>query len=388
MSRYVKGEDKGQLSMVLMSFDEMIPDNHPVRVVDAFVDTLDMEKLGFKYANTKIKGRKPYNPKHLLKLYIYGYLNGVRSTRKLEKETHRNIEVMWLIDQLKPDDKTISNFRTDNQKSLIGVFKEFSMICSELGLYGKQMIAIDGSKFRASNSRHKSFTKRKVKKMLEYFEKCAEEYIKLLKESDKNEELELKIKETKEDIEEKLQAVKKRIKELKEMAEEIEKNGEISITDPDARHMSVSNNGTDISHNVQISVDSKKHLVVAIDVVNTPADQHQLHNMAVKTVEELGLKDKAATLKDEEDGVITVLADKGYYCGEELEKCKEDKIKTIVPKQKSSTKTGNDGFAKDRFIYDQAKDVYVCPNNQELHNKEGTRGQGHCPYLGYIKSFL
>ena len=376
MSRYIQGEDRNQLNMLPISLDEMISDDNPIRVIDALVDSLDMHVLGFKYATPKNIGRKPYDPKHLLKLYIYGYFNGIRSTRKLEKECKRNIEVMWLLDNLKPDDKTISNFRQDNKKAMIEVFKQFSMLCNELGLYGKEIIAIDGSKFRANNSRRKNYTKNKVKKMLKYYEQVANKYMDLLNENDSFEGKEEIY--TKDEIKQKLEEAQHRIQELTEMAEEIDKNGEISITDPDARHMSASNNGTDISHNVQIAVDNKNHLVVAVDVVSNPADQTQLYNMASKAVESLELKeeDKESKLDESENNtkedsnkeIITVLADKGYYSGEELEKCIKDNIKPIVPKQRSSSKTGEEGYLKENFIYDKEKDIYICPNGKIMSN--------------------
>ena len=361
MSRYVEGEHKDQLNMLPMSLNEMIPEDHPVRVIDAFVDSLDMNKLQFKHSNPKGMGRKPYNPRHLLKLYMYGYLNGIRTTRKLEREAHRNIEVMWLLDQLKPDDRTISGFRQENPEALKGVFREFSLLCSELGLYGKQMIAVDGSKFRASNSRHKSFTKRKVKRMLEHYEESASRYLELLEANEKQDVREDDEKTV--SLKEKLERAQNRIKELEKMAEEIEKNGEISVTDPDARHMSVSNNGTDISHNVQIAVDDKHHLVVAVDVVSTPADQQQLHGMAKQAMQEMGVE------KDPETGEsLTVLADKGYYNGEEFCKCKEDGMNLIVSKQKYKTPFGDEEYSKEYFTYDQEKDQYICPEGKILYN--------------------
>lgn len=366
MSRYIEGQDRNQLNILPISLDEMISEDNPVRVIDALVDSLDMKTLNFKYSVPKETGRKPYDPKYILKLYIYGYFNGIRSTRKLEKECKRNVEVMWLLDNLKPDDKTISNFRKDNRDSITEVFKQFSMLCNELGLYGKEIIAVDGSKFRASNSRRKNYTKNKVKKMLSYYEEIAKKYIELLNDNDKSEKEEEKY--TKEELTEKLEAAKKRIEELTEMAENIQENGEISITDPDAKHMSASNNGTDIAHNVQIAVDGENHLVVAVDVVSSPADQNQLHNMALKAVEELGLKENIDNAIQGDREIITVLADKGYYSGEDLEKCKKDRIRTIVPKQKSGTRTGNEEYTKDKFIYDKDEDIYICPHGEELKN--------------------
>ena len=368
MSRYVKGEDRNQISMI--SLDDMIAEDNPVRVIDSLVESLDMKKLNFKYSTPEKTGRKPYNPKDLLKLYIYGYFNGVRTTRKLEKECKRNIEMMWLLNKLQPDDKTISNFRKDNREVIKEVFKQFSMLCNELGLYGKEVIAVDGSKFRANNSRKKSYTKNKVKKMLKYYEQAAEKYIELLKENDEKQKDTETEKYTKQEIKDKLKKAEKRINELTQFKEEVENNGEVSMTDPDSKHMSVNNNGTEISHNVQIAVDSKNHLVTALDVVSTPADQKQLHSISLKVLEELNIKkDNKEKQEDEDDKeVITVLADKGYYNGEEFEKCKKDKIKTIVSKQKSASTTGNKKYSKDNFIYDKKEDIYICPDGKKLKN--------------------
>ena len=208
--------------------------------------------------------------------------------------------------------------------------------------------------------------------MLEHHEETAKKYIEILKENDEKEKNEETVKHTKEEITTKLEEAQKRIKELTKMAEEIKKNGEISITDPDAKHMSVSNNGTDIAHNIQAAVDNKHHLVVEIDVISNPADQNQLHNMSSKAVEELGLKET-----EEKTDIITVLADKGYYSGEDLEKCKKDKIRTIVPKQKTGSKIGDKRYIKDNFKYDKEKDIYICPNGEILQNisKPSTKDQ-------------
>ena len=370
MQRYVQGENRDQIQM--MSLEERVSDDNPVRVIDAFVESLDMKKLGFTNVETKHTGRKPFDPKDMVKLYIYSYFNGIRSSRKIEKECERNFELMWLINSEKPHNKTISEFRRNNKKSIENMFKDFSMLCDQLGLIGKEIIAIDGSKFRACNSRRKNFTKNKVKKMIEHYEKSAKQYLEILEDSDKNEEKETK-KYTKENLQEKIQEAQQRIKELKKMAGEIEENGEISVTDKDAKHMSVSNNGTDISHNVQTAVDSKNHLVVAIDVISNPADQGQLFNMASKAAEELGIELK----QENENGeyVLTVVADKGYYEVDGLKNCLENGIKPIVSKQKAPNKTGYEKYNIDNFKYDKEKDVYICPNGYELVNvsKETTK---------------
>ena len=298
MQRYEKGEGREQVKVV--SLEEMIEQDNPVRVIDAFVNSLDMIKLGFKYAETKETGRKPKDPSDMCKLYLYCYFNGIRSSRKIERECTRNIEIMWLTDNITPHNRTISDFRKDNKKAIENLFKEFSMLCDMLGLIGKEMIAVDGSKFRASNSRRKNLTKNKVKKMIKHHEESAQRYMELLEENDKEiDDQSLEI-ETKEELQEKLEAAQKRIKELNEIAEEIERNGNISLTDKDSKHMSVSNNGTDISHNVQVAVDSKNHLIVAIDVTSSPADQGQLHNMSTLAAKELGIELKETTENTED----------------------------------------------------------------------------------------
>lgn len=234
--------DRNQIGFRLESYDEQIAEDSPVRVIDAMIDSLDMKELGFTHAKTKATGRKPYDPKDMTKLYIYGYFEGIRSSRKLEKECYRNIEVIWLLNNLKPDFKTIADFRKENRKVLKNLFKKFSYLCNELGLYGKEIIAVDGSKFRANNSRRKNYTKRKVKKQIAYYEESAKKYIELLENCDQSEGEE-KVKFTKEEITKKIAKAQERIKELDGLQKQIEKEGEISITDPDAKHMSVSNNG-------------------------------------------------------------------------------------------------------------------------------------------------
>ncbi|MDD4699979.1 MAG: IS1182 family transposase [Oscillospiraceae bacterium] len=355
---YIEGKiNRDQISFMPMSFDEIIGEDNPVRVIDAFVEMLDANALNCKYSEPKSTGRRPYNPKDMLKLYVYGYFYGIRTSRKLERECTRNVEIMWLINRLTPDFKTIADFRKDNKGVVISIFKEFSLFCNQLNLIGKEMVAIDGSKFRACNRRRKNFTKRKVEKMLEHYEQSAKKYLELLANSDDSDSDDVNIDTAK--IEEKLQNAKKRIEELHLLEKEVQENGEVSVTDPDARHMSVSNNGTDIAHNVQTVVDSKYHLVVALDVTSNAADNGQLYPMAEQAKKELSV-DK-----------IIVIADKGYYNGEDLKKCEENGITAIVSKQRFGNRTGNENFAKDKFTYEQANDVYICPMGQILTRKSG-----------------
>lgn len=354
MSGYIEGKiNSKQYSLIPSCYDEMIAEDNPVRVLDAFVKSLDLKELNFKNADRDktVAGRPSYNPKDMLKLYLYGYFNGIRSSRKLAKECERNIEIFWLINELKPDFRTISDFRKNNISNMKLVFKEFSLLCDSLNLIGKEIVAIDGSKFRANNGRRKNYTKGKIEKQIKYYEENIEKYIEILDKED-SEANEQKINISKEDLNKKIEEAKQRIKELEDIKEKVIKEGEISITDPDSRHMKTSNNGTDISHNVQISVDNKADLVIAVDVTSSPADQGQLGNMAIKSKEELGVEK------------LTALADKGYWNGEELKKCEEENITAIVANPKEQ---GNKGYKKSDFKYNKEQDYYVCPNGKILH---------------------
>lgn len=221
---YIEGKiEKEQYSFLPICFDNLIEEDNPVRMLNSFVDALDMEKLGFKNAIPKTKGRPGYNPKMMLKLYLYGYFNGIRSSRKLEKESKRNIELFWLLENLTPDFRTISDFRKENISCMKGVFTEFSILCEKLNLIGKEIVAIDGSKFRASNSRRKNYTKGKLGKQIQYHEENVDKYIELLDKIDKDEEDTGKLDVNKEELNKKIEEAKKRIEELKEIKEQVEK---------------------------------------------------------------------------------------------------------------------------------------------------------------------
>ena len=374
MSGYIEGKiDTKQYSLIPICYDEMISEDNPVRILDAFVDSLNMKELNFKNAERKsnLAGRPSYNPKDMLKLYLYGYFNGIRSSRKIAKECERNIEIFWLINELKPDFRTISDFRKDNIDNMKYVFKEFSILCDSLNLIGKEIVAIDGSKFRANNGRKRNYTKGKLEKQIKYYEENIEKYIEVLDKEDL-EETDKKVKINKNELMRKINEAKQRIDELEKIKKEVEKDGEKSITDPDSRHMKSNNNGTDISHNVQIAVDNKEHLVVAVDVTSSPADQGQLGNMAIQSKEELKVNE------------LTVLADKGYWNGEELKKCEENNITAIVS---SPEEPGNKGYKRSDFKYDKKTDSYVCPAKKILH-RTGDSGRIYanfkeckeCPY--------
>ena len=356
MSRYITNNtDRNQINLFPMSLDEMISEDNPARVMDIFADNINFNKMGFKYATTKKTGRKPYSPADMLKLYLYGYFNGIRTSRKLETECKKNIELMWLLHELKPDYRTIADFRKDNITLLKDIFKHFSLLCNKLGLYGEEIAAIDGSKFRAYNARKKNLTKGKIEKMLAYFEQSAERYLELLQHSDDNDG-DNAVTYSKEELQLKLANAIQRIQDLTKLKQHVKENGEVSLTDKEARLMGVNNMGFEVSYNMQTAVDAKNHLIVAADITNSPAGQGQLYEMATQAKQQLDVDD------------ITVLADKGYYNGECIAKCEQDNIIAIVSKQNPPSSTGNANYTLDKFKYDSEKDSYICPQGEILCN--------------------
>jgi transposase len=352
MSRYVEGENRNQISLEPMCLEDMIAPDAEVRSLEIIIDKMDIRLLGFAHSETKTTGRKPYNPEDMFKLYAYSYFNGIRSSRKIERECSRNIELMWLINGLKPDFKTIADFRKNNKTAIKEAFKKFSLFCCELGLIGKEIVAVDGSKFRASNSRLAYHTEKKLDEKIKHHTKTAEQYIKLLDDCDAQEKSQPKY--TKEELTDKIDKINKRLGELKTLKAEVIENGTIYETDKDAKMMKTNNHGADICHNVQIAVDDKNHLIVAVDVTSEAVDKEQLYNISSQAKNNLKVEE------------ITAIADKGYYAGAQFKKCKDDNIVPIVAKANQSFHSANDEFCKDKFEYDESKDVYVCPMGQIL----------------------
>lgn len=347
MERYKKGGDRGQLNMLPMSLDDMISPDAEVRALELIVDKMDIRSLGFTHNETKQTGRKPYDPVDLFKLYTYSYFNGIRSSRKIEKECHRNIEVMWLIGDLRPDFKTIADFRRDNKKQIKAAFQKFSMICEELGLIGKDIVAVDGSKFRASNSRLKHHSLKKIDEKLRYHGEKAERYMELLDACDKEETGQPQL--TREKIIEKIDKINERIVELSKLREEVVQGGTIYETDPDSKMMQTNNKGPDICHNVQIAVDEKSHIVVAVDVTSQPVDKEQLYNITSQAKENMQVD------------TMTAIADKGYYSAKEFERCENDGIELIVSCANQDHHAEDAGYAKNKFRYDEEQGGYICP---------------------------
>lgn len=352
---YIKGEERTQATLFPESIDEYIGEDNSVRVIEEYVEQLDLEQLEFKKAVCSLTGRPPYNPKDLLKLYLYGYLNKIRSSRRLEHEAARNLEVIWLLKKLKPDFKTIADFRKDNKKSLKFVFREFSKLCDEWELYGKELVAIDGSKFRACNSKRNNYSGKKLDRNIKYIDEKIEKYMKELDNTDVTEAGDKK--PTSQEIAKRIQELKNRKTKYEGYQKELDKGekNEISTTDPDARLMCNNNNNVDVSYNVQTTVDAKHKLIVDFKVTQKPNDLGELDNMALRAKKLFGGKD------------FEVLADKGYYKATDLKKCVEHGITPYVTKQIYSNGTGDKDFYTDKFKYDKEKNIYICPAGKELY---------------------
>lgn len=351
---FINGVERNQKLIFPEYLEDYIGEENIARLIDEYVNTLNLKEIGFTKTTEFRRGAPGYHPGHLLKLYIYGYMNSIRSSRKLEKETYKNIEVIWLIQKLHPDFKTIADFRKDNKEAIKEVFKDFTLLCKDLELFGEELIAIDGTKIKANNSKKNNYSKKKILRQLKYIEEKTTEYLEMLDNEDSHEASEQKY--TADTIKEKLKNLEDRKKKYESMQKTLTEtaDNEISTVDPDARLMDNKNNGVEVSYNVQTAVDAKHKLIVAFDVTNNSADQGNLNNMAEKAKEIFG--------KEE----IEALADKGYYQVEDLKKCEENKTTAYVPKQSFSNSTGDRDFYGDRFIYDKEKDLYICPAGKEL----------------------
>ncbi len=366
---YIEGQDRNQIILFPESIDDYINDDSPVRVIDEYVEQLNMEQLNFKKASCAATGRPPYNPKDLLKLYLYGYLNRVRSSRRLEHESIRNIEVIWLLKKLKPDFKTIAEFRKNNKKALRTVFREFTKLCDEWKLFGKELVAIDGSKFRACNSKRNNYSVKKLDRHLKYIDEKVDKYLKELDECDAVEVNDRKL--TADEIKEKIKELRKRKEKYEEYKKQLEQTGqnEMSTTDPDSRLMCNNNNSVDVSYNVQTTVDSKHKLIVDFKVTQNPNNLGELDNMALRAKKIFKGKEFEA------------LADKGYYKAEDLKKCVDNGITPYVTKQVYSNGTGDRDFYTDKFKFDKNQKVYICPAGKELQYYKERKKDGKV--IGY-----
>jgi transposase len=356
MKRFVEGVDRGQSTLFPECLDDWIGEENPVRVIDVFVDELDLAALGFSGVESEATGRPSYHPAVLLKLYIYGYLNRVQSSRRLEREAGRNVEVMWLTGRLIPDHKTIADFRKDDGRAIQKVCARFVVLCRTMGLFTEASVAIDGSKFRAVNNRDRNFTRAKMARRRAQIEESVARYLQQLDTADRQEPsealatkttgLRAKIAKLGEEMQH-LQALEARMLATPDQ--------QISLTDPDARSMATSGRGSGVvGYNVQAAVDIEHHLIVAHDVTNVGTDVAQLAPMAQLT--------KAALATQR----LEVVADRGYFSSEQILACEEAGVTVTLPKPQTSGNRVKGRFVKQDFRYVASEDVYVCPAGEKL----------------------
>jgi transposase len=350
MKRFIEGEERSQITLLPECLDDYIAEENPVRVVDVFVDELKLHELGFDGAEPAATGRPSYHPAVLLKIYIYGYLNQVQSSRRLEREAQRNVELMWLTGRLAPDFKTIADFRKEHCDAIRKVCREFVLLCRRLQLFADGVIAIDGSKFKAVNNRDKNFSSRKIEVRMQQLEHSINRYLAELDRADRNPTIVLPERAAR--LKEKIAKIKEQMRGLSEIEQQLQASSarQISLTDPDARSMATSRLGSAVvGYNVQTAVDAKHHLIVAHEVTNSVTDRGQLAVMA-----------KAAKEASAHPQPI-VLADRGYFEGYEILECEQAGIATMVPKPLTSNSKFEGRFDKRDFIYDNQRDEYRCP---------------------------
>jgi transposase len=353
MKRFIEGEDRNQSTLFPECLEDYIAEDNPVRVIDVFVDELDLGQLGFERIEPKITGRPAYHPSTLLKLYIYAYLNRVQSSRRIEREAQRNVELMWLTERLSPDHKTISDFRKDNSKAIRGVCREFVVLCRRLNLFTQALVVIDGSKFKAVNNRDKNFTRAKMKRRLAQIEASLDRYFDQLEQADHEESSIAEVKTG--SLKDKIATLKEEMARLKTIEVQMQEapDKQVSLTDPDARSMKSRGNGI-VGYNVQTAVDAEHHLIVAHEVTNKGSDRSQLSPMAKQAGKAIDAKD------------LTVIADAGYFKSEELLSCHKAGITANVPKADTSGKRAKGMFRKQDFRYLPDKDEYCCPAGERL----------------------
>jgi transposase len=356
MKRFVEGIDRSQSTLLPECVEDWIREDNPVRVIDLFVDGLDLGEMAFGGVNPAATGRPAYHPSLLLKLYIYGYLNRVQSSRRLEREAGRNVEVMWLLGRLAPDHKTIADFRKDNGMALRKVCARFVELCRDMGLLATTSVAIDGSKFKAVNNRDKNFTRAKVERRRAQLEESVARYLSQLDTADRQEPTEaLAVKVTR--LKEKLTKLKEQMGKLAGYEEQMlaSSDQQISLTDPDSRSMATSGRGSGVvGYNVQVAVDTEHHLIVTHEVTNSGSDRAQLANVA---------KQAKAVLKAK---ILEAVADRGYFSSPEILECHEAGITVTLPKPLTSGAKAEGRFGKQDFAYLPGEDVYRCPAGERL----------------------
>jgi transposase len=350
MSGFIEGACRSQATLFPDRLDDYLTEENEIRVIDTFIDSLDLSNLGFKTIAADT-GRPAYHPSTMLKLFVYGYLSRIQSSRRLEREAGRNVELMWLLGRLTPDFKTIADFRKDNGRGIKNTCRAFIGLCRQLNMFTDAVVAIDGSKFKAVNSKENNYTPKKLQFHIDRVEKHIDEYLKQLDDADKDEE------KTADDIpvKEKIARLKKRLEELKALELEVNNHSEkqLSTTDPDSRLLKTKGMTRAVCYNAQSAVDTKHHLIVAHEVTNKQ-DRGQLCSMGKRAQVALG------------QDAVTVLADKGYYSGPDIKATQDAGMTPLVPKGDTSGSEKKGIFNRSRFKYDADRDVYICPANQAL----------------------
>jgi transposase len=350
MTGFIKGTCRTQATLFPDRLDDYITEENTIRVIDAFIDSLDLSNLGFKTVSADT-GRPAYHPSTMLKLFLYGYLNRIQSSRRLEREAGRNVELMWLLGRLAPDFKTIADFRKDNGKGIKNTCRAFIDLCRQLNMFSDAIVAIDGSKFKAVNSKENNYTPKKLQFHIARVEKHIDDYLQQLHAADQKDD------QVADDssVQDKISWLKKRLSELQTMEEAVSNHPDkqISTVDPDSRLMKTQGMTRSVCYNVQSAVDTKHHLIVAHEVTNTP-DRGQLCQVAKQVQAALGKKQ------------ITVIADKGYFSSPDIKDTQDAGMTAIVPKGDTSGSEKKGIFNRSLFQYDDHKDVYICPANQEL----------------------
>lgn len=356
MKRFIEGVDREQSTLLPDCLDDWIDESNPVRAVDVFVDGLNLAQLGFDGVVPEATGRPSYHPSALLKLYIYGYLNRIQSSRRLEREAGRNLEVIWLVRRLTPDDKTIADFRKDNGPAIRKVCAQFVALCRQMNLLTKASVAIDGSKFKAVNTRDKNFTRGKVERRRVQLEESVARYLAQLDTADRQEPSEALVAKTAH-LKEKLAKLESEMQRLAALEKLMlaSPDQQISLTDPDSRSMATSGRGSGVvGYNVQVAVDTEHHLIITHEVTNSGSDRAQLANVASQAKDVLGV-DK-----------LEAVADRGYFSGSEILACHNAGIAVTLPKPMTSGIEAKGRFGKQDFVYLSDEDVYRCPAGEKL----------------------
>lgn len=365
MSRFIEGEDRRQQSLLPSCIDDYVSEDNPVRVVEAYVEELDLAALGFGRSSPAATGRPAYHPATLLKIYLYGYLNRIQSSRRLEREAQRNLELMWLTGRLAPDFKTIADFRRDNGPAIRSTCAEFIVLCRRLGLFSQAVAAIDGSKFKAVNARDRNYTPGKLQRRIEQIEASVERYLAALDAADLQEGSVAQDKAVR--LAEKVAAMRAKVRELRALKARVEAapDGQVSLTDPDARAMATNMRGASVvGYNVQTAVETEHHLIVAHAVTNVVVDRALLAPMAAEA--------KAAMGHD----AIDVLADRGYFSSEQIRACDAIGVTPYVPKPLTSGARAVGRYAKEDFVYLPDEDAYRCPAGEVLQSRFSSILQG------------